>query len=201
MAQGVLGREWSGVLIHDGWSPYDGFSQARHQQCLDHLRRRCERILRTATRGAVRFPRAVLKLISAAFAIRDAYRRSELDADQVALQGLALACCLQDLVEGHFTYPPNQRLAKHLKKHIWNWFWFLLEPDTDATNWRAEQAIRPAVVNRKVWGGNRSWIGARVQAVLTSVILTCSQRRRDAFNFLVDILCSSTPLPLPKPER
>jgi len=22
--------------------------------------------------------------------------------------------------------------------------------------WRAEQAIRPAVVNRKVWGGNRT---------------------------------------------
>ena len=24
-----------------------------------------------------------------------------------------------------------------------------------------EQAIRPAVVNRKVWGGNRTWIGAQ----------------------------------------
>ena len=30
-----------------------------------------------------------------------------------------------------------------------------------ATNWPAEQAIRPAVVNRKVWGGNRTEAGAR----------------------------------------
>jgi len=34
---------------------------------------------------------------------------------------------------------------------------FLLEPDAiDATNWRAEHALRPAVVTRKVCGGNRS---------------------------------------------
>jgi hypothetical protein len=37
---------------------------------------------------------------------------------------------------------------------------FLTHPGTDATNWRAEQAVRPAVVNRKVWGGNRTWRGA-----------------------------------------
>lgn len=32
-----------------------------------------------------------------------------------------------------------------------------------ATNWMVEQALRPAVVNRKVWGGNRTWTGARHQ--------------------------------------
>jgi transposase len=36
------------------------------------------------------------------------------------------------------------------------WFWFLIDPTIAATNHRAEQAIRPAVVNRKVWGGNRT---------------------------------------------
>jgi len=30
----------------------------------------------------------------------------------------------------------------------------------DATNHRAEEAIRPAVVARKVWGGNRTVNGA-----------------------------------------
>ncbi|TWU32264.1 hypothetical protein Poly41_57490 [Novipirellula artificiosorum] len=32
---------------------------------------------------------------------------------------------------------------------------FLRYPGADATNWRGEQAIRPSVVNRKVWGGKR----------------------------------------------
>jgi transposase len=32
-----------------------------------------------------------------------------------------------------------------------------------ATNWRAEQALRPAVTNRKHWGGNKTWQGAHTQ--------------------------------------
>jgi transposase len=61
----VLGRDWSGTMVHDGWAPYDFFEKARHQQCLGHIQRRCEALLETATRGAVRYPRAVLKLIAA----------------------------------------------------------------------------------------------------------------------------------------
>lgn len=35
-------------------------------------------------------------------------------------------------------------------------FTFLRESGIEATNWPAEQSIRPAVANRKVWGGNRT---------------------------------------------
>jgi transposase len=49
---------------------------------------------------------------------------------------------------GRFTYAPNRRLARHVLGHALEWFWFLIDPTIDATNWRAEQAIRPAVVNR-----------------------------------------------------
>jgi transposase len=201
VAKRLLGPAWSGVMIHDGWSPYDRFQRARHQQCLAHLRRRCQRILLTARRGAVRFPRQILELIDAAFAIREAHRAGQLDEDQVALQGLALACCLEELTDGHFSDAPNRRLAKHLKKHIWQWFWFLIEPGIDATNWRAEQAIRPAVVNRKVWGGNRTWPGARAQATIASVLRTCEQRGRDGFLWLMRALCTPHPVPLPSPPR
>ena len=107
----LLGLDWEGVLIHDGWSPYDALTKARHQQCLEHLRRRCERMLKTARGGAVRFPREVLKLIEAAFAIRDAYRSHELDVDETAMQGLALACYLEQVTNGKFTNDRNRRLA------------------------------------------------------------------------------------------
>jgi hypothetical protein len=33
-------------------------------------------------------------------------------------------------------------------------------PALEASNWPAEQALRPAVVNRKVFGGSRTWAGA-----------------------------------------
>ena len=53
---------------------------------------------------------------------------------------------------------------------------FLRQPGLDATNWRAELAIRFGVILRKVWGGSRTWAGARAQAVLMSVWRTCWQQ-------------------------
>src|SRR5207249_233767 len=59
----------------------------------------------------------------------------------------------------------NDTLARHLYGHGEQWFMFLLEPRLPATNWPAEQATRPAVVNRKVWGGNRTEAGAQAHVV------------------------------------
>jgi transposase len=176
IAHRLLGLDWSGTLIHDGWSIYDGFEKAFHQQCLGHLQHRCQELLETAVRGAVHLPRRVLAMCDEAFGLRRQWRGHRLGADALAEAGLGLACQLQELASGDFTYAPNRRLAKHILKHAMDWFWFLIDPTIDATNYRAEQAIRPAVVNRKVWGGNRSWAGAWVQGILTSVLVTLQQR-------------------------
>jgi hypothetical protein len=39
-----------------------------------------------------------------------------------------------------------------------------------------------------VWGGNRTWEGARTQQVLVSVLRTCWQQGKDAFALLVSLL-------------
>jgi transposase len=196
-ARELLGEDWSGTLVHDGWSVYDRFVRAAHQQCLGHLQRRCERLLETAVGGAVRLPRAVLKLIDCAYALRRAWRGHRLSGDTLAEAGLALAGELESVAQGRFTSEPNRRLAGHLLDHTMNWFWFLFDPTIDATNYRGEQAIRPAVVNRKVWGGNRTWLGARCQSILTSIIRTCEQRAHNAFQYLIQALSQPPPLLIP----
>jgi transposase len=50
--------------------------------------------------------------------------------------------------------PQNRRLANHLLRERNALFTFLSCPGLEATNWRAEQAIRPMMVTRKVRGGN-----------------------------------------------
>ncbi|MBX3354116.1 MAG: transposase [Phycisphaeraceae bacterium] len=73
----------------------------------------------------------------------------------------------------------------------------LLEPGSvglDATNYRAEQAIRPAVVNRKVWGGSRTEAGAHAQSVLMTVLLTCAQQHRDTLRFIGRLLRGERPI-------
>jgi transposase len=77
----------------------------------------------------------------------------------------------------------------------------LRHANVDATNFRAEQAIRPAVVNRKVWGGNRTWIGAHAQAALSSVLVTCHQLLRSPILFLTEVRTATQPPKLILPSR
>lgn len=150
-----------------------------------------------ATRGAVRLPRAVLELIDRAYALRRAWRGHRLSGDDLAEQGLELACPLQTLAEGRFTHEPNRRLAQQMLKHGMHWFWFLIDPRIQATNHWTERALRPAVVNRKVWGGNRTWRGAESQSILMSVLRTCHQRAVDPLEFYSATLCQPQPQLIP----
>ena len=59
VAEHILGLDYAGILGHDGWSPYERFTQAQHQQCLAHLLRRCHEMQDVAVGGAVRFPRQI----------------------------------------------------------------------------------------------------------------------------------------------
>jgi transposase len=86
VAERVLGLDYAGILGHDRWSAYDRFANARHQQCLAHLLRRCDELLQTAARGAVLFPRRVKSLLQQALDLRDRHR-----AGQVSSHGVAVA--------------------------------------------------------------------------------------------------------------
>jgi len=194
-AEQLLGKDWSGTLVHDGWSVYDNFKCAAHQQCLAHLQRRCETLLTTASGIAAQFPRSVLTLIDVAYDMRRAWRGHRMSGDSLAEAGLCMAVELERIAGGQFTNEANRHLSGHLLKHALDWFWFLIDPKVDATNYRGEQAIRPAVVNRKVWGGNRTWLGARWQGILMSVLRTCEQQTGHLFDYLINTLSQPPPIP------
>lgn len=84
-------------------------------------------------------------------------------------------------------------------------FLFLEREDVEATNWRAEQGIRPAVVNRKMSEGNRTPQGSKAQAVLMSVLRTLQQHQASALEILPRLLHSpeslklDSVLPCPQP--
>jgi transposase len=192
-AQRVLGRDYAGVMIHDGWSPYDTFSDALHQQCLAHLLRRCQELLETATGGAVCFPRRIGALFQEALALRDRYACGHLSAHGLAVARGRLASQLYEAIAPPKSNAANERLAQHLWNHRGDLLTFLDFPGLDATNWRAELAIRFGVILRKVWGGNRTWVGAQAQAILMSVWRTCWQRGHNAVDFLSQLLRQRRP--------
>jgi len=188
VAESILGLDYDGTMIHDGWSPYDQFKDARHQQCLQHLLRRADAMAATATRGAVCFPRRVAELLRAGLGLRDRHAAGEISRHGLAVARGRLESQLSDLIFPPKANAANERLARHLWAHRDELFTFLREPGLDATNWRAELAIRFGVILRKVWGGSRTRAGARAQSVLMSVWRTCWQQGRSALNFLSQLL-------------
>jgi transposase len=185
-------------MIHDGWSPYDQFENAQHQQCLNHLLRRADAMEAAATRGAVCFPRRVAELLRVGLDLRDRHAAGAISAHGLAVARGRLKSQLTDLIFPPKTNAANERLAQHLWAHRHYLFTFLRQPGLDATNWRAELAIRFGVLLRKVWGGGRTWVGARAQSVLMSVWRTCWQQGRSALDFLSQLL-RGTPAALALP--
>lgn len=55
----MLGADYDGFLVHDGWAPYSRFQFAFHQSCLAHLLQRCRETAQLASPGGAAFPLAV----------------------------------------------------------------------------------------------------------------------------------------------
>jgi transposase len=182
--QRVIGSDWSGTLVHDGWASYDQFEDACHQQCQAHVLRRAHELEEAATGRAKLFPRQVVGLFQESLQVRDQFAHEPPDDDTRGQVFEDFTERLLDLTAKPRTNAANERLAGHLHHHGGAWFMFILDPTVPATNYRGEQALRPAVVNRKVWGGNRTPAGAEAQAVTMSVLQTCHQRAIDALTYI-----------------
>lgn len=180
----TIGWDWSGTMTHDGYSAYDRFDASLHQQCNDHVLRRARALLEKQTGQAKRFPSKVIGLLTGALRTRDEFKAGTISAAQLAAAHDQRVTELLDLTEKPQAEARNETLAKHLYHHGEQWFEFLNDPTVPATNHRAEQALKTPIVNRKVWGGNRTEAGAEAQSVVSSVLQTCGKKAIDAFAYV-----------------
>lgn len=193
-ASSILGADWEGWLHHDGWKVYYQFLHAYHQSCVNHLLTRADDLVETVTPGAARFPSGVAGLLRQGLELRDRFARGEISEQGLAIATGRIEAALDRLLARTWRTAENRRLAKHLR-HERPWlFTFLHCPGIDATNNVAERAMRPAVIARKTWGGNRTADGAHAQKILMSVLRTCHQQGKDSFQRLVDLLRSPVPV-------
>jgi transposase len=187
-AAALLGAAFAGVLVRDGWAPYRQFTQAAHQTCLAHVLRRCRELQTDHPRAPLPFH--VQAVLQQALQVRDRHAAGLISAHGVAVARGHLLTRLTTVLDQRTTVPAVRRFVTHLDREWPALFTFLYDLTVDATNWRAEQALRPAVVNRKVSGGNRTWRGAHTQQVLASILRTSTQRRLDPLPILADLLCT-----------
>ena len=184
----IVGAQYDGFLIHDGWAPYYRFQLAFHQSCLAHLLKRCREMIQIASPPALAFLRAVQDLLETSLQLRDRYAQGEISERGLRIATARLEAKLDGMLQTRRRNPANHRLARHLE-HERPWlFTFLHCPGLDATNNAAERAIRGMVIARKVWGGNRTWQGACTHQILASALGTCWQQGKDAFTRCVRLL-------------
>lgn len=185
----IIGIDWSGNLTHDGFSSYDRFVCAVHQQCVAHPLRRAHTMVENAIGRAKDFPCQVIEVFQGALQVRDQFLAGQLDKAELLRAHEGYNEDLRELSSRPRDNEANERFAKHLNKYTGAWFMFLVDPSIPATNYLGEQALKVPIVNRKVWGGNRTPAGQKAQEVNSSVIATCRKRLLNATTFISQAVC------------
>ncbi|GAC1357925.1 MAG: IS66 family transposase [Acidimicrobiales bacterium] len=196
-ATAVLPADFAGVLCRDGWAPYRKFTEAVHQSCLAHWLRRTHDLGRSNPPSARAIPAALSDILHDALTTRALRDAGVLDQSSLAEAIVELEARIDKLLAKRPTHAANRRLLKHLRNERPAMLTFVGDPAVDATNWRSEQAVRPAVANRKVCGGNRTWNAANTQQILMTLFRTAYQQGADAIALLADLLRSPTPIIAP----
>ncbi|MGH8979952.1 MAG: IS66 family transposase [Acidimicrobiales bacterium] len=190
VAKDILGEDFAGVLCRDGWAPYRHFVKATHQTCVAHLLRRANELIADAKGGEARIPHALRRLLTDGLSLRDRRDAGKIAGKALKREIAALEERADKLLSARVTHEGNRRLLGHLRNERQALFTFLTHPGVPATNHEAERAIRPQVVTRKHWGGNKSMDGARASVVLGSVLRTATQQGANPIDVLVGIATS-----------
>jgi transposase len=97
-----------------------------------------------------------------------------------------------------------QNIAERFRRHSEHYFRFLTTPGVEPTNNAMEQRFRFVVIDRKITQGTRGETGRRWCERIWTVLATCAQQGRSAFDFLRDSIVAhftgqSSPSLLPQP--
>lgn len=170
--------DYAGVMIADRGRSYDAVELAgvRQQKCLAHVLRSLSDVLATKSRGAVRFARRLKGLLREALGLWHERRAGPVPdfADRASRLGRAITEHLRDRA---LADPDNQRLLNELGRchDAGSLVRFLEEPGIEPTNNRAERALRPAVIARKLSQCTKTPAGTRAFEAWTSVLRTLSR--------------------------
>ncbi len=186
----ILGKEFGGVLISDCFAAYDHRALAKwlKQKCFAHFLRELSSLSQEKTRGAVRFPRALLAVLREALRLNE--EKPQLSEAEFQVRFRALETQLDALIgeKRRFSDPDNARMAKRMRKQREHLFTFLKMEGVEATNNRAERALRPAVIVRKTGGCNRTPTGAQTHSILASLLVTAKQQGMAPVDYLTEVL-------------
>jgi hypothetical protein len=193
----VIPADYAGVMGTDRGKSYDAedLEGVEQQKCLGHLQRNITEVLENKKGRARTFGLGLKNILHQSIELH--HRRSDLPPAEYQLQVQQI----DDTLTFHLRHrilkdDDNQRLLDGIGIHHdrGNLIRFLRVEGLEPTNNRAERALRPAVIARKVSQCSKNQRGADAFAAFVSVIQTATQSGvSSTIAYLRDLF--STPAP------
>jgi len=178
----VLGEKFAGVLVSDCLRSYDPVDCRKHK-CFAHHLRAIAQAGGENPGDYLRNWRMMFKTANVLYQERNAIEPLRFEQMRRNLERSKDA-----LLDQPLTYPADIRIRDRLIKHRPHLLRCLQEPAAEPTNNRAERALRPAVIARKLSCGNRSENGKRAWEILASLGATCQQRGHELVDYLAEAI-------------
>lgn len=193
--------DYRGVMITDRAGVYDAdaFAAIKKQKCLGHVLRSLSEVLEEKTRGARRFAKRLKALLKKALGMWHERRAGPTVADFAGRLRRLKWAITDHLRDRRLSDRDNQRLLNELGRchDAGSLLRFLDDPSIEPTNNRAERALRPAVIARKVSQCTKNTRGTRAFEAWTSVLRTLS--RTTSGPALLDVIVRLTHPEAPQP--
>lgn len=186
----VLGETFGGVIGCDYFSAYHKYmadSGATVQFCMAHLIRDIRFLAEQANKSVARWAEKLLGWLRKLF--HTLHRKDRRSREKFVPQMEAIRRGFLQQVRHPPEWSEARTLAARFRgREAEHYFTFLTQPGVEPTNNLTEQAIRHVVIDRRVTQGTRGDRGMRWCERAWSVLATCAQHGRRAFQFLHDAL-------------
>lgn len=181
VARETLGDNFAGMLVSDCLNVYDGLDCRKHK-CIAHHQRAIAKARErpdTPDCGYLRLWKLIFKAVTALWKARPAMSPEAFAEERARIEG-----AVQQLLDQPVVQPGDVAVQNRLLKQHAHLLGCLAEPAAEPTNNRAERALRPAVIARKLSCGNRTERGRRTWEILASLAATCQQNADDFVDWL-----------------
>jgi transposase len=180
----ILTRRFKGIIVCDGWKPYARFTK-RLQRCWAHLLRE-SKDLSEQYAEAIPLHKALKELYDSLTKALESDPPPEIRRYLCHLAREAL----RNWISKEYSIEKVQKFIGKINNGFSYWFTFVIHPEVEPTNNRAERALRPQVVLRKILGTLRNEKGTSIHERIMTTLATWGQRGLDCLQMLTAKLAS-----------
>jgi transposase len=197
----VIGADFAGALSTDRGSSYDAraLSAIPQNKCTAHLLRNIRQAREGQSPQAQTVGWELIQLIRKANSLWRSLQQRKISREKFDQRARTLKEELSRALNPRrilrIRDPDNRRLLRELAWHHkrGSLLRFLDDPTIEPTNNRAERALRPAVIARKVSQCSKNHRGAHATAVITSILQTAAKSNMDLLETLRQALAGENP--------